>query len=627
MRTFRRYKIWIFALFFALSFLIFLPERTVSLAADDAASVDGTSYATLSEALEHWTDNTTLTLLRDCVTQETITVETRAIDGSKTLNLGGHTLSLAAGKTGSVLRVENDLTLCGEDKSEIKGGSSVRGGGIYVAAHLSLRGSVIVANNTDSNIYLTRGNKIDAQGFTGRAGVTVLSLDEPFAEGSTDTFFSDNLAYRASENGGVWRLYLSPLASIIAQINGSPRIFPKTDINDLKQYLTVTGINENGVDYPAEILYTLSGELELGVSRIRVTVSEEIFVEFTVKVVVPRLISIEAEFVQTRTLFFDSNPALLYSDDLIVTGHYEDGLDRRIFPDPERTKENCGEEYIDDCYEVECDFSLHQSGIAAATVIATETGKTASFEVIISKHIVNTADINVADVTVLEGGNTPEATQFVPGLVKSIMPVVTRNGLEFNAESLPSGVYTVEISFVVLDDDNYELAGENLKGRLIVNRREFTKTGDKLSYIITREGGISPEWDFLVTETKDTTVLGDEYEVKTAYDITFLPGESSANPGEFTIKILLSDNLRGKEIKLFRLRADGEPVEVASERDGDYLVFKASGLVQTRFLLSTESSTRAYVVLAVCFGVASVLGAGALIWYFFFKRKLHKDQY
>ena len=620
MRTFRRYKIWIFALFFALSFLIFLPNRTTALAAEDVASVKGTSYATLSEALKHWTDNTTLTLLKDCVTQETITV-----DGIKTLDLGGHTLSLAAGKTGSVLRVEDTLTLRGD--GEIKGGSSVRGGGIYVAGQLSLRGNVIVANNTDSNIYLTRGNKIDAEGFTGRAGVTVLSVDEPFATGTTGTFFSDNLVYRVGQNNGIWRLYLSPLASIKAELKeGSPRIFPKTKLDDLKKYLTVTGTNENGVAYPVAISYTLSGELTLGDCTISVIVDENIFTEVTVNVVAPQLVSIEAKYTQTGTFYFDSNPELLYSDDLEVKGYYEDGCTHRIFPDSERTAESCGEDYIRDSYQIECDFTRHQSGKVTATVTAAE--KTANFEVNISKHIVNTAGLKVVDVTVMEGANvTPDSSEFIPGLVKSIMPVVTRNGLALNAENLTAGVYTVEISFVILDKENYELVGENLKGRLIVNRSEFTKTGDKLSYVITREGGISPEWDFLVTETKDNTVLGDEYEVRTAYEISFLPGESSANPGEFTIKILLPDYLRSEEIKLFRLRADGEPVEVESEREGDYLVFKASNLVQTRFLLSTESSTKAYVILAICFGVVSVLGAGALIWYFFFKRKLHKDEY
>ena len=90
-----------------------MPGMSLTAKADgNVATVGGTEYATLSEALNAWNDNTTLTLLSDVTTSSTVSVS-----GTKTLDLNGYGIRMTG--TGSVINVttSGNLTLQDSDTS------------------------------------------------------------------------------------------------------------------------------------------------------------------------------------------------------------------------------------------------------------------------------------------------------------------------------------------------------------------------------------------------------------------------------------------------------------------------------------------------------------------------------
>ena len=79
-------------------------------------------------------------------------------------------------------------------------------------------------------------------------------------------------------------------------------------------------------------------------------------------------------------------------------------------------------------------------------------------------------------------------------------------------------------------------------------------------------------------------------------------------------------------MRVFRVLSDGTLLEVAAERDGDYIVFTASDFSATQFVFAADSGYTVYLILTVCFGAACVLGAAVLLVFFKLRRKMSLRQ-
>ena len=130
-------------------------QINISIAVACVISGSNVTYcSSLSDALNAWSDSTTLKLLRDVTTSSTITVPS----GAHTLDLNGHTVK-AASAGYSVITVGSGAELVIDDTAgggKITGGSVGQnyGGGVTVdAGTLTLRGGAISANaNTYGSI-------------------------------------------------------------------------------------------------------------------------------------------------------------------------------------------------------------------------------------------------------------------------------------------------------------------------------------------------------------------------------------------------------------------------------------------------------------------------------------------
>lgn len=613
------------------AWLIFLPTVAAQASFEESpqlSEVDGVEYSTAEEAIAAWETGSVLELKSDLFVPSTVTVA-----GEKELRLNGHALSLAEGD-GSVLELKSGpLTVIGP--GEIKGGNSTLGGGIYVGDRLLLRDNVVISENEGSNLYVTSGSVLDATGFTGRAGVTMSATTGKFASGGTQgDFFADDPLYHTRIDGEEWLVELCPLGSVTAVYEqGDTVVYPTSDLDIFRSGLTLSGLNENGVAYPEAIeeytLSTPSGKLSVGECEVTVTVAvgdASLTATFTATVRKPRLLTLEAEFRQTDNVYFDT-PFLSLVPCLSVTGMFEDGNPRAVFPTAAETAAQCGEEYIDAAYEIAGDLNSRKDGVATMYVKSGDV--VAPFEVRISKYVIDITHVEVYDVTKVEQDRLVVSTdEFVKNVPQGIEVAVSCGGEPFAAEGLTPGVYHLEIAFRVVDSLNFEEISGVREATFTLNRGKFEKTvNGETAFVFTREGGLPPAWEFAAKDVTEeiSPRLGSKLKMRQACEITLFKGESSGENGAVTVRLLLSKSLRGKEgdgLRLFRLGADGATEEVSFERDGDYLVFEGDDLIEAQYVVASDSGFATYVALTVVFGTLCVAGAGVLLWYFIRRRNL-----
>ncbi len=647
-----------------------------ALAADGAAAAvqngaedasGRTEYQTLEQAIKAWTDGKCLVLLADCAAEKTVAV---AQGESKSISLDGHTLSLAAGKKGSVLSADGTLTLFSrQEGGKITGGNAEQGGGIdigakgsvhlsgdvgiennkadegggiYCGGTLSLAGAVTVEGNTNGNgeadnLFLTNHNFIKTSDFTGRAGVGVVSKEEKFAEGTGDgKFVPDDQNYIAERRGDGWYLALAPLAAVRAEYLSERKIFPTSDLETLKEGIVLSGTNVNGAPYSGEIgSYVLSapeGGLKIGENEISLTTESGISTTFPVTVEKPSLLSLSATFSRGATVYADT-PLDALPSQLTVTGTFDDGRSREICQTSEETAKKCGEDYIDEFYTLSGDLSEREGDLAFVTVSCGELSARAGVQ--ISRRYIDVTAFTAQEVSIMQGESPALGVYaFLPDWKDKpeIIPEPKIDGKAIDFAALPFGVYSVEISFLLQNERDYELSEGTIKTRLLVYSDRFEgKTGD-LSFTVFCEGGISPEWDFSLTDTtaESKTDPGDGLNVERAFTLTFFPGPGGAEEKNFSVRMYLPDSLLDEDLTLLRAAKDGSLREVSFERKGEtdgetlrrYIEFEAGDLLEARFLFASDSHATLYLILAICFGVLCAAGAGVLVWYFVRKRKL-----
>lgn len=210
----------------------FVPARYAVRAAAEEAEVGGVTYATFTEACEHWSDGTMLKLLSDV----TLPSELVLGDGAtRRLDLNGHTLAsgeksrllnlskgtvvisdtvgsglLKGGKvsaSGGVISVTDGATLTVEAGS-LTGGNAEKGGGIYVySSTLNLLGGTVYGNTAglgggvyaeDSTVQLKNSTIRDNRASVDGGGLVVWGE----AERSTVTLSGCSISGNQAEGNG-----------------------------------------------------------------------------------------------------------------------------------------------------------------------------------------------------------------------------------------------------------------------------------------------------------------------------------------------------------------------------------------------------------------------------------------
>ena len=504
------------------------------------------------------------------------------------------------------------------------------GGGVYAAGSASLSGGASISGNTaggrTGNFYLASGKSILVSALTGQVGVSAPE-GGVFATGTASGFFSDSSAYEISSSGSAYSLVLSPLSSVSASFSSSERVFPTTELEALLSGLTVTGTNAKGSEYPSsEISSELSlpegvDALTVGSNEIVLTATgaggERVQTSFLVNVVAPSLTSIETAFSQTVTVYFDSSLDVLASD-LTVTGQFNDGYERPLGRTPEETQALSGEDYITAVYSLSGSLAMVQAGSSISLI-----------EVHVSRHIIDTADIPVTDAVEVEREEPWQVsdTAFTPSLPAGVEPSVKVLGASQNGD-LPAGTYTVEISFRVTDENNYELVGGARTATLTVYYASLTAASEDgtVIYTVEREGGIPLSWELVIEDvTEETTApkLDGSMESRQIFSFSLRDGGRIVTELDtpITVRIRIDGFFSNKNVTLYRLVEDGSHIAVETAREGEYLIFSITS-VQTQYAVAYDAGFGVYLALTIVFGVLCVGGAVLLIWYFKHKKKL-----
>ena len=564
-------------------------------------------------------------------------------DGASFTMTGGTVTENTASGNGGGVYLSGDASFSMTGGKIADNTASGDGGGVYAAGSVQLSGGASISGNTaggrTGNFYLASGKSILVSALTGQVGVSAPEggvFATGTAPGTASGFFSDSSAYDVLVSGSDYSLILSPLSRVTASFVSSENVFPTTALDALKSGVQLSGINKNGTEYPvSKIAFELS--LPEGVERLTVGSNEIVLTatgdggeraetSFSVEVVAPSLTSIETEFAQTMTVYFDS-PVDTIAPGLTVTGQFNDGISRPIGRTPEETQALSGEDYITAVYTIEGSFASHENG--AVTVSVQAGGALSSVEVHISKHTVDTADILVEDAVEVERegawGVSPEA--FTPSLPAGVLSEVSLSG-GGTVGNLPAGTYTVEIAFYVTDENNYELVGGPRTATLTVYYASLTVTSEdgSVTYTVEREGGIPLSWELLIEDVTDSVAapkLDGGMEARQIFSVSLRDGGRIITELDtpITVRIRIDGFFSNKNVTLYRLAEDGGHIAVETTREGDYLIFSITS-VQTQYAVAYDAGFGVYLALTIVFGVLCVGGAVLLVWYFKHKKKL-----
>lgn len=561
-------------------------------------------------------------------------------DGASFTMTGGTVTENTASGNGGGVYLSGDASFSMTGGKIAENTASGDGGGVYAAGSVQLSGGASISGNTaggkTGNLYLASEKSISVSSLSGRVGVSSAE-GGVFATGSTASgFFSDSSAYDVLVSGSDYSLILSPLSRVTASFVSAENVFPTTALDALKGGVQLSGVNKNGTEYPvSKIAFELS--LPEGIERLTVGSNEIVLTatgdggeraetSFSVEVVAPSLTSIETEFAQTMTVYFDS-PVDTIAPGLTVTGQFNDGISRPIGRTPEETQALSGEDYITAVYTIEGSFASHENGAVNVSVQA--GGALSSVEVHISKHTVDTADILVEDAVEVERegawGVSPEA--FTPSLPAGVLSEVSLSG-GGTVGNLPAGTYTVEIAFYVTDENNYELVGGPRTATLTVYYASLTVTSEDgtVTYTVEREGGIPLSWELLIEDVTDSVAapkLDGGMEARQIFSVSLRDGGRIITELDepITVRIRIDGFFSNKNVTLYRLAEDGGHIAVETTREGDYLIFSITS-VQTQYAVAYDAGFGVYLALTIVFGVLCVGGAVLLVWYFKHKKKL-----
>ena len=192
-------------------------------------------------------------------------------------------------------------------------------------------------------------------------------------------------------------------------------------------------------------------------------------------------------------------------------------------------------------------------------------------------------------------------------------------------DKVDAGVYTVTANFIY-DTVNYNVI-EPMTATLTINQDKVIDhigetTTDKPSVEVTTEGGFAPNIEIIITElpakgNKVEEVINAFDKVGAVYDITMESEGVEIQPsGEITIKLLIPNNLIGKDFRIYH-NHNGEFTEIEYTVDGDYAVFTVDKL--SEFSLVYYQFPWWIIVIVV-----AVLAGGAVAGVVIYKKKKAK---
>lgn len=603
-------------------------------------TLDLTGYTLSGDKLRTiWIEEGGSLTIKDSVNTGKITGGGIRVEGELILEGGTITQNTAADDGGGVY-------VLSEGKFTMTGGSITqnvaagRGGGVFAEGEVTLGKDAQIFDNVgkekaESNLYLPAGNFIHlSDDFAGKVGVALSTSEGTISESFKAGIFADDKLYETRESEGKLELRLSPLQETAVSYTGEEKFFPTTELERLWEHLTLTYTNKNGVPYPIEriksrSLQVVSGETRtkeffVGEDVVEVEVTgrdgEKVSATFSVHVDTPALLKAEVFYTQNRIFHFDSEFSVEdFREDLLVRGTYEDNHERRIYPTAEETSQNNGG-YIFDFYTLSGSFSEVSGGKARVTISVPqgEQALECEFYVNVTRYTIYTSEIELRQVKISEGEGTQlSAADFVPSLPRGVVANARREGeTGLDSSALSAGIYGIVIDFSSENQENFEIMGPAGVTRLLVYAKSYTGRAGNMSFVVTCEGGISPEWSFTMKQTQPKVYLRSGLSSGNTFELTFFPWESEDIPTHFSVKIMPERQIAQKErLYLFSVNGDGSTQEISSSREETAVLFETNSLNETTFCIAVENNDRLFIILSVCFVVLCIGCAGAFAIY------------
>ena len=201
-----------------------------------------------------------------------------------------------------------------------------------------------------------------------------------------------------------------------------------------------------------------------------------------------------------------------------------------------------------------------------------------------------------------------------------------------------AGVYRITASFK--GSANYEEI-PSMTATLTITRQVYTVSTDgDDTLVITAPDGLTYRLSFTEKDKaqfKDVSFLGigtlnEKITLSAAYDIFFTEdGENEVHPeGTFTVKLLIPETLRKKDVKVVHLTDNGKVTDMEATRDGDYMTFTTDGFSVYFLVEATEILAPMWIeviMAALCVLLLLIIVIELIVWRKKAKKRKARKEY
>lgn len=201
-----------------------------------------------------------------------------------------------------------------------------------------------------------------------------------------------------------------------------------------------------------------------------------------------------------------------------------------------------------------------------------------------------------------------------------------------------AGVYHITASFK--GSANYEEI-PSMTATLTITRKVYTVSTDgDDALVITAPDGLTYRLSFTEKDKaqfKDVSFLGigtlnEKITLSAAYDIFFTEdGENEIHPeGTFTVKLLIPETLRKKDVKVVHLTDNGKVTDMEATRDGDYMTFTTDGFSVYFLVEATEILAPMWIeviMAALCVLLLLIIVIELIVWRKKAKKRKARKEY
>lgn len=201
-----------------------------------------------------------------------------------------------------------------------------------------------------------------------------------------------------------------------------------------------------------------------------------------------------------------------------------------------------------------------------------------------------------------------------------------------------AGVYRITASFK--GSANYEEI-PSMTATLTITRQVYTVSTDgDDTLVITAPDGLTYRLSFTEKDKaqfKDVSFLGigtlnEKITLSAAYDIFFTEdGENEIHPeGTFTVKLLIPETLRKKDVKVVHLTDNGKVTDMEATRGGDYMTFTTDGFSVYFLVEATEILAPMWIeviMAALCVLLLLIIVIELIVWRKKAKKRKARKEY